>query len=259
MFPVLFSIGPLTLHTYGIFVATGIVVGVLVTIRIGRSQGITPQNIVDISFIAIFSGIIGSRLLYILMNLSYYSSNPLDMLKLWQGGLVFSGGLLAGLIMLIWHARRKDYNLLLLGDIWSPGVAIGQGIGRIGCFMAGCCYGKPTTVAWGVVFTDPRSLVPEPIRNVPLHPTQLYSLLSGFVIFIILMILTAKKKFEGQVLLWFLILHSASRLLIERFRGDDRGLIPGTDWSVTQFSTVFILIGAVIMLLIIKTRQEKDP
>jgi phosphatidylglycerol:prolipoprotein diacylglycerol transferase len=256
MFPVLFSIGPLTLHTYGIFVATGVVVGVLVTIRMGRSQGIMPQNILDMSFIIIFSGIIGSRLFYILMNFSYYSSNPLDMLKLWQGGLVFSGGLLAGLTILIWYARRKDYNLLLLGDIWSPGVAIGQGIGRIGCFMAGCCYGKPTTVAWGVVFTDPRSLAR---LNIPLHPTQLYSALSGFVIFIILMILNAKKHFEGQVLLWFLILHSTSRLLIERFRGDDRGLIPGTDWSVTQLSTVFILIGAVITLLIIKTRQEKDP
>jgi phosphatidylglycerol:prolipoprotein diacylglycerol transferase len=256
MFPVLFSIGPFTLHTYGIFVATGIVAGVLVTIRIGRSRGIMPQNILDMSFIIIFSGIIGSRLLYILMNLSYYGSNPLDMPKLWQGGLVFSGGLLAGLIALIWHARQKDYNLLLLGDIWSPGVAIGQGIGRIGCFMAGCCYGKPTTVAWGVIFTDPRSLAR---LNIPLHPTQVYSSLSGFVIFIILMILTAKKKFEGQVLLWFLILHSASRLLVERFRGDDRGLIPGTDWSVTQFSTVFILIGAVIMLLIMKTRQEKKP
>jgi len=106
-----------------------------------------------------------------------------------------------------------------------------------------------------VVFTDPRSLA---MPDIPLHPTQLYSSLSGFVIFIILMILTAKKNFEGRVLLWFLILHSASRLLIERFRGDDRGLIPGTDWTVTQFSTVFILIGAVITLLIIKTRQEKD-
>jgi phosphatidylglycerol:prolipoprotein diacylglycerol transferase len=255
MFPVLFSIGPLTLHTYGTFVATGIVVGILVTIRIGRSQGITSQNILDIGFIAIFSGIIGSRLLYILMNLSYYSSNPLDMLKLWQGGLVFSGGLLAALIILIWYSKRKDYNPLLLGDICSPGVAIGQAIGRIGCFMMGCCYGKPTTVAWGVVFTNPRSLAR---LNIPLHPTQLYSSLSGFVIFVILMILTAKKKFKGQVLLWFLILHSASRLLIERFRGDDRGLIPGTHWTVTQFSTVFILAGAVIMLIIMKTRQEKD-
>ncbi len=254
MFPVLFSIGPLTLHTYGIFVATGLVVGVLVTIRIGRSQRMMPQNILDISFITIFSGIIGSRLVYILMNLSYYISNPLDMLKLWQGGLVFSGGLLAGILMLLWYTRRKDYSLLMLGDIFSPGVAIGQGIGRIGCFMAGCCYGRPTTVPWGVVFTDPRSLA---TLNIPLHPTQLYSSLSGFIIFIVLMILNTKKTFEGQMLLWFLILHSTSRLLIEKFRGDDRGLIPGIDWSVTQLSTVFILIGAVITLLIIKARHAR--
>ncbi len=108
---------------------------------------------------------------------------------------------------------------------------------------------------WGVVFTDTRSLAP---LNIPLHPTQLYSSLSGVIIFIILMILNAKKKFEGQVLLWFLILHSTGRLLIERFRGDDRGLILGTNLSVTQFLAIIILIGSVVALFIIKSRREKD-
>ena len=183
-------------------------------------------------------------------------TNPMDIVKLWNGGLVFSGGLISVLLVMAWYARRIGHGLWRIGDLWAPGAAIGQAIGRIGCFMAGCCYGRPTDMPWGVVFTDPRSLA-YPL-NTPLHPTQLYSSLSGFIIFIILMILSAKKRFEGQVMLWFLILHSTGRLLVERFRGDDRGLILGGAWTATQFLTVIILIGSIIMLFILKSRRERD-
>ena len=256
MFPVLFSIGPFTLPTYGLFVAMGIVAGILVTIRIGKSQGIGSQQIVDMGFIIVFSGIIGSRLAFVMMNFSYFKTNPVDIIKLWHGGLVFSGGLIAVLFAVVLYSWRRNLNIWQIGDLYSPAAAIGLGIGRIGCFMAGCCYGKPTDVPWAVVFTDPRSMAWP--KNIPLHPTQLYSSLSGFIIFIVIMIISAKKKFEGQVLLWFLILHSTQRLLIERFRGDDRGLIPGSDWSVTQLLTTIILIGSVVALFIVKSRREKD-
>ncbi len=111
MYPELFSIGPLTLHTYGLFVAIGLVVGILVTIRIGRSQGIDFQQIMDMGFIIIFTGIIGSRLAYVLMNFSYYKTNPMDIVKLWHGGLVFSGGLIAVLfaIVMVCPATRLQY------------------------------------------------------------------------------------------------------------------------------------------------------
>jgi phosphatidylglycerol:prolipoprotein diacylglycerol transferase len=253
MFPVLFSIGPLTLHTYGLFIAIAIVAGILITIPTGKSYGMTAQQIIDMGFIMILSGIIGSRLVYILINFSYYISHPLDIFKIWQGGLVFSGALIAVILVITWYVWRSNYTLWQIGDLWAPAAAIGQGIGRIGCFMAGCCYGKPTDVAWGVVFTDPQSIA---TLNIPLHPTQLYSSLSGFIIFFVLMILKAKKKFDGQVLLWFMILHSTSRLYIERFRGDDRGLIMN-DWSVTQLLTIIILIASVVMLIILKSMYEK--
>ena len=258
MFPELFSIGPLTLHTYGLFVAIGLVAGIFITIPIGRSLGIDFQKVMDMGLIIIITGIIGSRLAYVLMNFSYYKTNPVDIIKLWNGGLVFSGGLIAVLLVAVWYARQIGLSMWQMGDLWAPGAAIGQAIGRIGCFMAGCCYGRPTDMPWGVVFTDTRSLIPEDMLNMPLHPTQLYSSLSGFIIFIILMILNTKKRFEGQVLLWFLILHSTGRLLIERFRGDDRGLILGGAWTVTQFLTIIILIGSIIMLFILKSRRKKD-
>jgi phosphatidylglycerol:prolipoprotein diacylglycerol transferase len=255
MYPELFSIGPVTIHTYGFFVALGLVAGVLVTIKIGKSQGISAQQVMDMGFIMILSGIIGSRLGYIIIDFSYYSTHPLDIFKLWQGGLVFSGGLIAVVLVILWYARRHDFSLWQIGDLWSPAAAIGQSIGRIGCFMAGCCYGRPTDVPWSVVFTDSRSLAQ---LNIPLHPTQLYSSLSGLIIFIILMLLNAKKKFKGQVFLWFLILHSTGRLLIERFRGDHRGFILESRWSVTQLMTILILIGSVVTLYIVKSRKEKE-
>jgi len=255
MYPDLFSIGPLTLHTYGLFVAMGFAVALLVTVKMGNAQGIKPQQVMDMGFIMILSAIIGSRLGYVLINLSYYRDHPSDILKVWQGGLVFSGGLIVVALVMSWYMKHHHLSFWKMGDLWAPAIAIGQSIGRIGCFMAGCCYGKPTDLKWGVVFTHPQSLA-RPL-NIPLHPTQLYASLSGLIIFIVLMVVYAKKQFQGQVFLWFLILHSTGRLLIERFRGDDRGLIPGSDMSITQLITLLILIASVILLFVMKSREEK--
>ncbi|MBN2126452.1 MAG: prolipoprotein diacylglyceryl transferase [Deltaproteobacteria bacterium] len=254
MYPDLFSIGPLTLHTYGLFVALGFIAALLAAVHIGRTVGINAQQVMDMGFIMILWAIIGSRLGYLALNLSYYRNNLLDILKIWQGGLVFSGGLLTALLALLWHLRRRNLSFWKVGDLWAPAAALGQGIGRIGCFMAGCCYGKPAEVPWAVVFTHPKSLAP---LHTALHPTQIYASLSGFVVFLILMFLHRRKRFQGQVLLWFLILHSTARLLIERFRGDDRGLIPGTDMSLTQLVTLVILLGSVVALLFLKSKMEK--
>jgi phosphatidylglycerol:prolipoprotein diacylglycerol transferase len=255
MHPDLFSIGPITLHTYGLFVALGCITGILSAIRLGKSMGINSQQVMDMGFIAVLWGIIGSRLAYIFINFSYYVANPLYMFKIWQGGLVFSGGLIAVLIALAFYIRHQDLSYLQIGDLWAPAASLGQGIGRIGCLMAGCCYGRPTDLFWGIIFTDPECLAP---LNTPLHPTQIYSSLSGFIIFGILMIIHKRKSFKGQVLIWFLILHSTSRLLIERFRGDDRGLLANSEWTMTQAATSIILLAAIVALFILKSRQDKN-
>ncbi len=206
-------------------------------------------------FIIILAAIIGSRLMYVLMNISHYLERPADIFKIWQGGLVFSGGIICVVLAVGWYARRHRLSMWKVADMWAPAAAMGQGIGRIGCFMAGCCYGKPTDLKWGVVFTHPHSLAP---TNISLHPTQIYSSLSGFVIFVVLILLHSKKNFDGQVLLWFLILHSTSRLAIERFRGDYRGMIPGTEMSTTQFVATLILIASVVILMVLKSKKDKQ-
>ena len=255
MYPDLFSIGPLTIHTYGLFVAIGFFVGLVVTVRIGRSEGIAPQQIIDMGFVMILSALIGSRLLYILMNASYYRHEPLGIFKIWQGGLVFSGGIIGVILVMVWYGKRYDLSLWKAGDLWAPAAAVGQGIGRIGCFMAGCCYGRPTDLEWGVVFTHPHSLAP---LNVPLHPTQIYSSMGGLIIFFVLLLIHSKKRFDGQVFLWFLILHSGARLVLEHFRGDDRGIFLTSNLSITQFVTTLILIASVVTLITLKSKARKQ-
>jgi len=253
MYPDLFSIGPLTLHTYGLLVATGFLAGLIAAAKIGKTEGINAQQVMDMGFIIILSAIIGSRIMYVLINPSSYVRHPLDIIKLWQGGLVFSGGIIGVVLSMAWYARKHDLSLWKIGDLWAPAAAIGQGIGRIGCFMAGCCYGKPTGMELGVVFKHSHSLAP---LNVPLHPTQIYASISGFIIFGVLILLYSRKKFQGQVFLWFLILHSTARLAVERFRGDDRGMLMGTNMSMTQFIATLILVGAVATLIVLKSRRK---
>ncbi|MDY6882055.1 MAG: prolipoprotein diacylglyceryl transferase [Desulfatiglans sp.] len=254
MFPDLFSIGPFTIHTYGMFVALGFFAGLGATIKIGKSMGIGHQQVLDMGFLIILAAIIGSRMLYILMNISYYVQRPIEILWIWEGGLVFSGGIIAVALVVAWYGKRHDLSFLKLGDLLVPGAALGQGIGRIGCLMAGCCYGKPTHVKWGIIFTHPNSLAP---NNICLHPTQLYSSISGFLIFLILLFVHSKKKFEGQVLMWFLICHSTARLAIERFRGDHRGMVLNSNMTMTQFVATLILVVSVIVLLVLKSRNRR--
>jgi len=255
MHPELFSFGPITLHTYGLFVGIGFLAAILITMHLGRVYNIEPQQVLDMGFLMLISAVVGSRLLYVLMNLSYYTRHPLGILEIWHGGLVFSGGAVCAIGSLLWYARHHSLSILDLGDLWAPATAIGQGFGRIGCFMAGCCYGKPTHAPWAVVFTNPKSLAP---LHVPIHPTEIYHSISGFLLFGILLLVHHKKSYKGQVLFWFLLLHSFSRLLIERFRGDDRGMIFNTNMTVTQFMAVLILAGSFTALMILKTRKRKS-
>ena len=255
MHPDLITIGPLTIHTYGFFVALGFTTALLLTIRLGKTEGFDAQQILDMGFIMILGGIVGSRVTYALMNLSYYVQYPLHFFKIWEGGLVFSGGLITVALLMIWYARKNKLSYWRLGDLWAPAIAIGQAIGRIGCFMAGCCYGKPTDLFCGVVFSNPKSLAP---LHIPLHPTQLYLALSGLLIFLILLFIRNRKSFQGQVFLWFLILHSLARIYIERFRGDLDPIFPRSEMTLTQLFALCLLIMAVVFLFILKSRSTKQ-
>ena len=255
MHPVLFHIGRLTVYSYGFMIAVGIVAGLFLARHQAAREGIDPDKIIDISFYILVAALIGARLLFVLMNLGEYTAHPLDILKIWQGGLVFYGGLLPAVAVGIWYIKRLGLPLWQMTDIIAPSLALGHAFGRIGCFLAGCCYGETCTLPWAVTFTDPRSLAP---RGIPVHPTQLYSAFGLFLLFAFLLFLRKKKTFPGELFWMYLLCYAVGRFLLEFLRGDDRGLVLGGTLSLTQAISIPLAGISVAMLLYLKGRGAKS-
>ena len=253
MHPILFKIGPITIYTYGVLIATAFFLGLALAARQARVEGEDPQKIMDLSFYILISAIVGSRLLYIVVEYKEYISNPLRIFKVWEGGLVFYGGFIMAMAVVIIYVRRHEMNLWKVGDILAPSVAIGQGVGRLGCFFAGCCYGRETDVPWAFIFKDPNTLAP---MDVHLHPTQLYDSANGFIIFVILLILRKFKKFDGQLFWTYTLLYAVGRFIVEIFRGDERGFVIESFLSTSQFIAIPLFIVSLAML--IRLKQQKS-
>lgn len=249
MHPILFKIGPITIYTYGVLIATAFFLGLALAARQARVEGEDPQKIMDLSFYILISAIVGSRLLYIVVEYKEYISNPLRIFKVWEGGLVFYGGFIMAMAVVIIYIRKHEMNLWKVGDILAPSVAIGQGVGRLGCFFAGCCYGRETDVSWAVIFKDPNTLAP---MDVHLHPTQLYDSANGFIIFAILLILRKFKKFDGQLFWTYTLLYAVGRFIVEIFRGDERGFVIESFLSTSQFIAIPLFIVSLAMLIKLK-------
>jgi phosphatidylglycerol:prolipoprotein diacylglycerol transferase len=170
-------------------------------------------------------------------------ANPLDIFKVWQGGLVYYGGFIAVVVFTIMYCKIKNMQVLFLGDFFSPALALGHAIGRLGCFFAGCCYGKETNMSWGVVFKDKQSLA---VLGEHLHPTQIYESLGNLFIFFILLFYTKKERKVGNVFAVYLILYAVLRFLVECFRGDDRGMCY-FGLSISQnISIILFVVGVFI-------------
>lgn len=253
MHPILFKIGPVTLYSYGALVATGFIVALLVALNQAKKQNISKENILDIGFYILISAIVGSRLLFVPMDYEHYLKNPLDIFKIWEGGLVYYGGLLFAIPAVIIYCRKKVLSLWGIADIFAPSIAIGHAIGRLGCFSAGCCYGKPSDLPWAVTFTDPYSFA---IRGIPLHPTQLYEAIGEFSIFIFLILWRKRKSFDGELFGLYVLLYSFIRFINEFFRGDPRGFIYN-GISLSQAISIMLFLGAIIFIRIKRKDYEK--
>ena len=251
MHPILFKIGPITIYTYGVLIATAFFLGLALAARQARVEGEDPQKIMDLSFYILISAIAGSRLLYIVVEYKEYISNPLRIFKVWEGGLVFYGGFIMAMAVVIIYVKKNEMSLWKVGDILAPSVAIGQGVGRLGCFFAGCCYGRETDVPWAVIFKNPNTLAP---MDVHLHPTQLYDSANGFIIFAALLILRKFKKFDGQLFWTYTLLYAVGRFIVEIFRGDERGFVTAS-LSTSQFIAIPLFAVSIVMLIKLKRRK----
>ncbi len=230
MHPILFKIGRFEIYSYGVLLALAFYISLylltkdltrLSLSRQTRKENISVQTILDIAFWVIASGFLGGKLAYIISNLPLYIQNPFDA-SLWRGGFIFHGGFFLSLITIFIYTKKKKLSFFPIADLLIPYAALGQAIGRIGCFLNGCCYGKPTDLPIGKVFTL-NSPAGYHYGALPLHPTQLYSSLFLFVLFLLLKKIEDKRTFEGETFLFYLILYPAFRFFLDFLRGDRLG------------------------------------
>ena len=256
MYPILFQFGRFTIYAYGFFIAVGFVITlILASLKIRKSKtGISFGNLVDLFFYTVLSAIIGSRALFVLINFDDYRQNPMQIFKIWEGGLVFYGGLLLAIGVSLWYMRWHRLPIWKVADLISPFIALGLFFGRIGCFFAGCCYGKETSLPWAIIFRHPDSLAP---LNIPLHPTQLYDAANGLAIFFFLNWMEKRKTFEGQIFWLFLFLYTITRFFIETLRGDPRGFLFGNLLSTSQGIGIPLAIFSLFMLFYMKKKYRR--
>ncbi len=261
MFPRLVQFGNFFLPTYGVLAALGLIVGLMVAVHLGRRSGIDPEKMWNEGIIAVIAGVLGAKVLLIINDWGRYSQHPREIfsLSVLQAAGVFSGGLVLAIVACYLYAVRANMPKLKTADAFAPGIAIGHAFGRLGCFAAGCCYGKPTNLPWGVTFKNPLSnqLVGTPL-GVPLHPTQLYEFLVELSIFVLLMFLFRRKSFDGQMAALYLFLYGIARYFLEFVRDDpERGSMFGGIMTVTQFISILLVIGGAIMWIACSNYQAR--
>ena len=247
MHPILISIGSFHLPTYGTLLVLAILAGIFTAIRLGRRVGLDSGLILDFCTWVMLVALVGAKVLMVLSEWSYYRDNPGEIFSLstLMAGGVFYGGFLAALFFTLWYVQVQKLSFWKMADVLVPGVALGQSIGRLGCFSAGCDYGKPTQVWWGVVFTSPFA---HDVAGVPLgirlHPTQLYESFATFLIFGILLWQFPRRRREGGLFLIYVGLYAVARFFLEYLRGDaDRGFVFHHLLSTSQFIALLVLVG----------------
>ena len=247
MHPILVQLGPLPIHTYGFLIALGFIVATQVMQFNAKRSGIDADKIQDLIFFGLVIGFIGARFVFVLTRFSYFMDNPLDIFKVWEGGLVFYGGPLFTIPFIVWFARKHKFPIWKTLDCLTPGLVVAHAFGRLGCLAAGCCYGRPTGTDYGIVLNS--ELVDPALRGIHLHPTQIYESVSLFILFAGLMVLFKRRRFDGQVALVYLMTYPIIRSIIEIYRGDTiRGFVIDGILSTSQFISVLVLVGTSFLL-----------
>lgn len=224
MHRILFEIGPFTIYSYGVAVSAACLICSFMAVRDSADFGIPKDKFLDFLIYVFVSGIIGARLIHVFLNFNYYKDNPIQILMLHRGGLAIHGALIAGVLTGALFLLKNKLPLWSTGDLMMPYVALGQAIGRIGCFLNGCCYGRL------IESTGFR------------HPTQLYSSATLFIIFIILRILNKKRRFDGQTFFTYFLMYAPARFVIDFLRGDLTPVFMGL--TVSQLISLILFIAA---------------
>jgi phosphatidylglycerol---prolipoprotein diacylglyceryl transferase len=257
MHPILFDFGGFTIYAYGVLLAAAYLLGLQFALVRARRRGLDAQRVMDLGIWIIISALVGAKLLLLVVDFKRFTQDPKELLGLMRSGGVFYGGLIAAVAVALLYLRRHRLPLWTTTDVFAPGIALGHIVGRLGCLMAGCCFGKPTSVPWAVTFHDPAAFanVGTPL-GVPLHPTQLYEAGAEALILAFLLVFERRgRPFPGRTFWSYLLLYGISRFIIEFYRGDSRGMVLHV-LSTSQFVSVLLVPLSIVMLLVLSRRPD---
>lgn len=253
MKPILFKLFGLPIYGYGTMIALGIIAAVLLVSYRAKKQGYDEDSILNMSIIAIICGILGGKLLYIIVDIKIYIDDPKQLLDV-GSGFVILGAIIAGGLAVYFYARKKKWDVLKVMDMAIPSIPLAQGFGRIGCFLAGCCYGAPVkNPSWGVVFKN-SDFAP---KDCAVYPTQIYSSIFDFCLAFFLLYYSRKERKKGRIFSLYVIIYSIGRFFIEFVRDDPRGTIGLL--STSQFISIFTLILGILVFNQSKILKHRQP
>jgi phosphatidylglycerol---prolipoprotein diacylglyceryl transferase len=265
MYPEIFRIGNFPINTYGVLLALAFLSAILIAARLAARDGLPRERVYDLGLWMLVAAIVGSKFL-MLFTEPEYREDPMRLISLdfLRSGGVFYGGFIAAVLAGYFLIRRYRLPWWKTADAFAPGIALGNAIGRQGCFAAGCCWGKPTTMPWGVEFTEAGHEVTGVPLGVHLHPTQLYESFGALLVFFFLIWLHRRKRFSGQVILFYAVLYAVMRFTIEFFRDDPRGDILGlttlTGLSTSQMLSLIVgIVGLVFLILRWRRASPEKP
>lgn len=249
MYNDLFSIGPLTVHGYGLMIAVGVLAALFVGEARAKKRNMNADVLYIMTFLCVLFGFLSAKILFCIVEWKSFISNPLSVLS--SNGFVVYGGIIGGVLTAYLYCRIKKLDFVAYFDLMLPSVALAQGFGRIGCFLAGCCYGRETDSVFGIVFKNSH-FAPNGVR---LIPTQLISSAGMFAVAAVLFLYARKERRRGRVGALYMILYSVGRFFVEFLRNDFRGEVGPL--STSQFISLFILVAG-ILIFAGKKKSEKE-
>jgi phosphatidylglycerol:prolipoprotein diacylglycerol transferase len=257
MRPVLLYIGSFPVYSYSVFVALAYLAGLSYALLEARRLKLDPLHVVDASIWFFIFAIVGARLMFMVVDYRRFIHDPREIYRVWNGGLVFYGGFVCSVLAGVAYIKRHRLPLGLWSDLFAPVAMIVLTVGRIGCLLNGCCYGKfAPGLPWGITY--PVSHPALGLAQVPVHPTPIYESLATLAIFGLLLLIARHKRFHGQVFWTMVLLYAAARFVIEFFRGDPRGVVPFTTLSTSRGIALVAAPAAIIMLVWLYRRSLKE-
>ncbi len=248
MFPRLFQIGSYSMPTYGALVAIAFLMALWLTARFAKQRGVSSEKVVNLGVYCALIGMLGAKIMMIAMD-PEYRAHPGEIFtrETLQSAGIFYGGFIAALVFAFFYMRAQKLPVLATADLCAPGVAIGHGIGRLGCFAAGCCWGKPTTLPWGVIFTSKDTTTGVPLGE-RLHPTQLYEALAEGIICLLLVWALKRKHQDGHIIGLYFLLYGMVRFAVEFLRVHDGSNPLGGPFVLEQWISLAVAVGGAYLL-----------